>query len=209
MKKIAIAALLFVTTAAFAQTQAPAPPQPAPSPRAAIAATPAPQPVPAAAPAPLATPAPPRAPQSVTQLFQVVVLHGTMGGVEATENVPKNVERAIADVRDFLPFKRYRFIDSGLIRLTSGTHGQLTLDGVNNTTYRVTFTFYPRSSSEVQVEELIVHPVVGSGVDQIIGKPVIQTSFEITKGETVVVGSSRLGGGTDALILLLTAVKGK
>ncbi|HEX9981776.1 MAG TPA: hypothetical protein VGF69_00800 [Thermoanaerobaculia bacterium] len=208
MKKIAIAALLFVTTAAFAQSP-PAPPQPAPSPRAAMAPAPSPSPVPAAAPSPLATPAAPRAPQSVTQLFQVVVLHGTMGGVEATENVPRNVERAIEDVRDFLPFKRYRFIDSGLIRLTSGTHGQLILDGVNNTTYRVTFSFAPRSSSEVQIEELIVHPVAGSGVDQIIGKPVIQTSFEITKGETVVVGSSRLGGGTDALILLLTAVKSK
>jgi hypothetical protein len=38
------------------------------------------------------------------------------------------------------------------------------------------------------------------------GRPVIDTSFQMTTTETVVVGTSRLKGGSRALIALLTAV---
>jgi hypothetical protein len=37
-------------------------------------------------------------------------------------------------------------------------------------------------------------------------QPALRASFRIDEGETVVVGSSRLDGGDDALIVLLTAV---
>ncbi|HEX7151196.1 MAG TPA: hypothetical protein VF618_06890 [Thermoanaerobaculia bacterium] len=195
MKKIAFA-LLFVTTAAVAQSTPRSAPSPAPAAMASPAATPAPA-------------ASPRAPHNVTQLFQVVILHGTMSGAEATENVPKNVDRAIADVRDFLPFKRYRFIDSGLLRLATGSSGQLTLDGVSNTQYRVNFGVNPRTQSHVHISNFTVQPLTGNVGEQSVGKAVIQTSFEINGGETVVVGSSRLGGGSDALIVLLTALPGR
>ena len=37
-------------------------------------------------------------------------------------------------------------------------------------------------------------------------REVIRTSFAVEEGETIVVGSSKLNGGEEALLLLLTAI---
>lgn len=49
-------------------------------------------------------------------------------------------------------------------------------------------------------------PVVAPRADLIESGPLISTSFTAEVGQTVVVGSSRLNGGDDALIVLFTAL---
>lgn len=159
------------------------------------------------------TPAPPS--EGPTQLFQVVLLVGSASGPEATEGLPKSAEKAISDIRDFLPFKRYRLVDSGLLRTSAGKRAELTLDGTGGQKYRVSLSFQgrrllPGDSLSVPHFEVGIPAVRARALEPGEAPPapsrgLISTSFSLSVGETIVVGSSKLGG-SEALIVLLTAV---
>ena len=51
----------------------------------------------------------PPAPQG----FSVVLVLGEMQGTGATDTVPPAARKALADMKDFLPYKGYRFLDTG------------------------------------------------------------------------------------------------
>ncbi len=159
------------------------------------------------------TPAPPVA--GSTQLFQVVLLVGSTTGAEATEGLSKSAEKAISDIRDFLPFKRYRLLDSGLLRTTAGRRSELTMEGMGGQKYRVSLSFQgdrlrPGDTLNVPHFEVGVPSVRTRALEPGEAPPapsrgLISTSFSLAVGETIVVGSSKLGG-TDALVVLLTAI---
>jgi len=151
---------------------------------------------------------------SGTQLFQVALLVGSTSGAEATEGLPKNAEKAIADIRDFLPFKRYKLLDSGLIRTVEGMNGSLLMDGVSAQQYRVSLSFrnHEKRSGSLSIYFFTVDPISTKSRTLAPGeapsaqsKSLISTSFSLDVGETIVVGSSKLGGG-EALVVLLTAI---
>lgn len=211
MRKLLIALLL--TIPAFAQTPAP------PAPRAAAAApapaTPRPAkatPVPAAA----VTPKPPMQPAGETQLFHVVLLRASRTGGDDTEGLPKAAMKALGDLREFLPFKHYRLLDSELVRMGAGGMGQVSMDP-----YHVRFA-HIRKGGKLAITSFTVLPAgaieqptpragAAGELDRIAPpaiKPLISTSFEMERGETIVVGSSRITGG-EALVVLLTAVNSK
>lgn len=183
MKRLLL--LLLCTTAAFAQ-ETPAPPAPTPTP----------------------TPRPSAAGQE-TQLFQVVLLRASRQGPESVDDVPKSARKALEDIRDFLPFKRYQLVDSGLMRLVEGLQGRILLSS-----YEVAMTFEEKDK-KLAVWFFSVYPVKPKGGQPLppghapeAVKPLISTSFSIVRGETVVVGSSKIDGD-EALVVLLTAVPSK
>ncbi len=157
------------------------------------------------------TPRPP-AMDGQSQLYQVILLVGSTSGQDAVEGLPKSAEKALADVRDFLPFKRYRLLDSGLLRALPGREAAIDMNGAGGQTYRTSLTFGPSTSgSPLRVLNFQVDPPRESSRPLAPGeaprapRSLISTSFSLEIGETIVVGSSKLGGD-EALIVLVTAI---
>jgi hypothetical protein len=120
-------------------------------------------------------------------------------------------------VRDFLPFKHYRLLDSAIVRMAYGMGGSVTMSA-----WQVKFS-YERKGDKLSIWWFTVLPAKakietpappGSRSDARDSlapeavKPLISTSFAMDRGETVVVGSSKIDGD-DALLVLLTALPGR
>jgi hypothetical protein len=224
----------------------------------------------------------------------VVLLLGEMlPGAESQEAIPAAARRALTDMKDFLPYKSFRLLDSQWTRCCSGSTSAISrLRGVDDQEYELelrttlnpdvrSFVAGPaalsmrfilreseggkaadrardradvsqgsdRVSQEIftlereradlavqsaalkkQVDVGMKEPAEKKRVDEQLAlvserletlrkelsvlsgsrapsaRPVIDTSFRMDVGETVVVGTSRLKGGSRALIALLTAV---
>jgi hypothetical protein len=225
----------------------------------------------AGAASPEAKPSPGSVP--VPQGFSVVLVLGEGQSTTIADNVPQAARKALADMRDFLPYRGYRLLDAqwilGSQRSSTRLRGpedqdyQLTLRTVQQAGGRVAVTFVlqepgsapamlaVREADEVaarraeQAElqarldkmqnelaamraqlgekhatvlrtaneiEALKQRVAGFEAASIRprialdGRGVIDTSFTMDIGETVVVGTSRVRGGDKALIALLTAV---
>ncbi len=186
---------------------------------AALAQSPAPSP----APSPAESPRP--ASSGVSQLFHItLVVASRKPGGGTQESLPKGVAKALDDLRDFLPYKSYRVVDAALVRGTDEAHTWLT--GPGGTKYQAEMTFRteivgtadasPPSAYLIDRFELRQAPSVpkpaketrrgGPAVAPLARESNLTASFRIARGETVVVGSSRLDGGDEAMIVLLTAV---
>jgi len=205
------------------------------------------------------------------QGYSVVLVLGEGQSTTIAENVPAGARKALADMKDFLPYRGYRLLDAqwilGSQRSTSRLRGpddeayQLTLRTTQlGTRVHVTFQLQETSTVSVittrdadeaaavraeaealqqrlgrlQAEHAAMvkrlgdkHPAVASTGAEIEnlkmrlaafesgdarprsllgGRGVIDTTFSMEIGETVVVGTSRMRGGDKALIALLTAV---
>lgn len=255
----------------------------APTPRTTTPQTPAPQT--AAAPTPTAqgeTPTPARGGQRglrptqaergnmpAPQGFSVVLVLGEMQGAGAPDNVPPAARKALADMKDFLPYKTYRLLDTqwtlccGRSAIVTRLRGDeqdyydLELEPKGTDTsgkWYVRFSLHnapvgaalaatqsasddararlmqKRTELAVKLRDLRQrynddHPEVRMlreqlaeveqqlrvetskrrPVDRGANRTIIDTSFTMDIGETVVVGTSRLQGDK-ALIALLTAV---
>lgn len=167
--------------------------------------------LPALAQTPAPAPVPRPAAITDTQLFYVVLLRASRGGADDTEGLPKAAMKALDDLREFLPFKHYRLLDSELVRMAQGVGGQVAM-----APYHVKFV-YERTGETLAISAFSVMPEQptpraadrdSSRIAPVAVKPLISTAFQMERGETVVVGSSRIAGG-EALIVLLTAVKSK
>ena len=238
------------------------------------------------------TPAPPapHAPRATPQGFSVVLVVGDLQSGGGEDDVPVAARRALADMKDFLPYKSYRLVDAAWIVGTSHTLsrlrgpedrdyeleitttdprlGRLTAAGQSpaaptSSDARVGVVFSLRDTGAKDVDgpdasndsalpalrrQLGVlqnqytearakysgpHPEVQRLEAEIqatqakieaqqrqverrvaaqarnSNRPVINTTFTMDVGETVVVGTSRLSGNSKALIALLTAVPQK
>ncbi len=130
-----------------------------------------------------------------THAFQVVLLLADRqaGGLPA--DLPANCRKAVEDVRGFLPFTRYRMLDAGLLRTTE--QGKMLLGGVAGSPVEVELRMRGHAGDQLSVA---MFRVATTGV-------VIQTAFGIKIGETLVVGTSKLNGGDEALVALVSAVE--
>lgn len=159
-----------------------------------------------------------------SQLFHVtLVAAGRQGSGGGQGTLPKAVAQALDDIKDFLPYQSYRVVDSALVRASG--EARTGLKGPDGTPFEASIHFRsekdgdgPRSflvehfelRKPLRVEALArdLESVRGgrAAVAPMAGQPTLRASFRIDEGETVVVGSSRLDGGDEALIVLLTAV---
>jgi hypothetical protein len=145
-------------------------------------------------------------------MFQIaLVLADNEPSKEAPQTLPKGLQKALADIQDFLPFKSYRLFDSALVRASG--HGRTKLKGPDGE-YEATFLFRDdgdaKSGLLVDQFSLEKEPTpppqsLPRGVAPRAPEPPQVSSFRIRKGETVVVGSSGLAGGK-SLIVVLTAL---
>jgi hypothetical protein len=150
--------------------------------------------------------------------FNVVLLVGDAGGDASRDaEIAPAVRAALDDVKAFLPFKRYRVIDSAWLPGSLPHYRAMSrLRGPNQESYQVTVRTMPPPIDSERSGALYVtfrlREVGGADAPPTSADSskngVIDTSFTMRMGETVVVGTSSARPGV-GLIALLNAVSGR
>ena len=152
-----------------------------------------------------------------THLIQISLLAASKSGPNELGDLPENTRQAIEDVRRFLPFKSYRLLDTALLRTDRVARTMLT--GPDNREFRASFSLSaPQKAGELMVQSfelvekfelppsLLAAGGGKSGPVSPASRQVLSSSFAAEVGQTVVVGTSRLNGGDEALMVLFTAL---
>lgn len=142
----------------------------------------------------------PQASLTETSLFQIVLLIGDKQPSKSSGDVPENARAAIDDIRQFLPYKSYRMVDTALIRSEGQSRGLMS--GPDDHSYQFTLDHsrYKRDG-KIHIRSFGI-----SDRSQVNNPTLIGTSFVVEEKETIVVGTSKLNGGDQALIVLFTAI---
>lgn len=191
--------------------------------------------------------------------FSVALVLGDLQGASTADNLPLGAKKALADLRDFVPYKSYRLLDVQFIRCCASKGGTPPISGrlrgLDEQQYSfvidyglwgsklsIRFSLREESSGrkigarQAEVNSLVAeleekrkkglnsnHPAVKEleqqiarhqmqeideqkGLSQSLKSSVIDSTFSMDVGETVVIGTSSLKGDK-ALIALLTAVR--
>jgi hypothetical protein len=157
----------------------------------------------------------------LTQSFQVLVLSAGSKAASPALEIPANAQKALDDLKGFLPYKSYRLLDAIWMRATQDRLAFGRISGHGGIDYVVRLRF--RGLGGGKERNLFVDtfaltaqlptpkppdPEEKEG-DTPAPRPssaLIDTSFALKGGETIVVGTSRLNGTDEALVVLLTAV---
>jgi len=147
------------------------------------------------------------------QGFSLLLLLGETQGTAQPDNISAPARKALADIKDFLPYKAYRVLDTQWIAGSDNGNSSGSLRGLDNQNYQFLLRTFPRGTpggkpspedallARAQFRLVFSRPAAEK-VDTTI---VLDNSFNIIAGETVVVGTSRVQGDR-ALVVLLTAV---
>jgi hypothetical protein len=161
-----------------------------------------------------------------TQRFQIVLLGASTKPNGSPTGLPTGAQKALQDLRDFLPYKSYEMLGTAWFQATQGDMVQGQLAGSEDQTYEYRFRFHKAGIDEQK--ELFVdffnlekgpgtpRPAPAAAREE-GGQPgiappasrvqrVIATTFGLGVGETVVVGTSKIEGSGDALVVLLSAI---
>lgn len=145
-----------------------------------------------------------------SQSFQVIILSAHRAAGESDE-LPAGARTALDDVADFLPFRSYHLVDTGWIR--TARQGNITLGEGGAFAASLYFKGGTSSNDHLLIEGFeLQHRRTGRSEDGEVvyrsdWREVLSSTFGIDVGETVVVGTSKLNGGDEALVVLLTAVR--
>ena len=147
--------------------------------------------------------------------MSVVLVVGESGPpvTSGAEDIPPAVRKALAEVRDFLPFKTYRLYDAALIAppRTMNVSANAWLRGKGAEVLEALLRLPPGTRALDATQPFTINftlrePVPDSAKSNFATRrTLMSTSVTMSLDETVVVGTSRLRGDT-ALIVLLTAV---
>jgi hypothetical protein len=135
-----------------------------------------------------------------TQVFQLVLLAAGNKSNGPAPTLSAGAQKALDDMKKFLPFTNYRMLDTALLRVTQDDVAQAQVAGFAVHPYKVAMRF---RAGGADGKSLFID---GFGLDEPNGHDLIQTSFSMNVGETVVVGTSSVGGGQEALVAILTAL---
>jgi hypothetical protein len=111
----------------------------------------------------------------------------------------------VRDLQEVMPFRGFRLLESGVLR--SARTGQVSL----GSQFKLEFMFRGQRdpARPILVERFLLRREVVSKSDSTKTelRNLIDTSFSIRPDETVVVGTSKLDGGDEALLVLVTAIE--
>jgi hypothetical protein len=155
--------------------------------------------------------------KSASHGFSVILALGDLQGGTPARDLPPAASKALADMSQFLPYKSYELIDARWI--LGSPRSTSVIRGPENREYELELRTSSRSENEVQIDINLRDPSrafallngrgvrTGSREVRVRKNPgrILDTTFHMEVGETVVVGTSRLQGDK-ALIVLLTAV---
>jgi len=109
-------------------------------------------------------------------------------------------DRVPAELKTLLRYARYGLLDSAFLRGSEGeTHRIALASNLNGE-----LEFRVRAGQEPVLMDVDLE-VTGPAVEKSRGPKLLETTAAVKSGETVVLGASRMRGGENALIVLLTA----
>ena len=190
------------------------------------------------------------------QAFQLVLLRADRSGSGDPGPLPPSAQKALADLKGFLPYSRYQYLDSAFVR--TNREARMVVQGMDGRAYEAQLRFRGNArepNAELLVDRFLLRLVPGDMLGMLMrerageaahptsrpgsGSPtpgaapsaapggggaqpatapaaatpqpslaetLLDTAFTVRRGETVVVGTSKLDGGSSALVVLLTAV---
>ena len=144
-----------------------------------------------------------------TQRIQVAVIEATKEGRREISTLSDGAREALEDAASLLPFAGLTVLDVALIETSHRASTRVL--GPGGFSYDLTLFMLPVVGTEgpkLVFDRFVVVRPSQEGAD---GQPVqatemLEATFEIAVGETVVVGTSRLNGGDSALIVLVTVL---
>jgi hypothetical protein len=156
-----------------------------------------------------------------TQRIQILLLAASTKPGATGSDVPPNAQKALADLKDFLPYKSFLLLDTAWVPATQERLAEGRLVGRNASYwYRLRF----RSAGAADGDDLHMDTFrldqerVSAPAPPQPGEPatpqptprpggtILETAFNIKVGETVVVGTSKIDGGDLALVTLVTVL---
>ncbi|MEE8587001.1 MAG: hypothetical protein V3T83_19335 [Acidobacteriota bacterium] len=134
--------------------------------------------------------------------LQFYLLKGMRGGMATPQPLPDHIRSIVGEIASLTEFKSFELIASPQVRTQEG-HG-VRIQGGQSLPYEINIgNLRLHSQERLQVQEFHVWLNTGGGPRSAIS---LRTSFEIGDGETVVLGTSDLEGGSgEALVTLVTA----
>ncbi len=154
----------------------------------------------------------------LTQSFQLLLLAASVRPATGGPEIPEGVRKALTDLRSFLPYKGYQLLDSSWLRATQDKPTEARIVGREGAGYNLRLRFRTTASEELFVDAFelseepgVPRPASDASKDSPARAPhaprdLITTSFSLKRGETIVVGTSKIDGSDEALVVLLTAV---
>lgn len=146
-----------------------------------------------------------------TQNLQLLLLTASPKAGGGAPDVPENAQKALTDLRKFLPYKSFQLVDAALLSATEGQATQGRLISPGGFKYDVRLRFRAQGDPEQTLfvdrfelqQELVITTKDGPHYDR---RSLIETAFNVKEGETIVVGTSKADGVDDALVVLLTVL---
>ena len=156
---------------------------------------------------------------SRVQGFSVVLILGEAQGSVPSQGLSAPAQKALAEIRDFLPYKGYRVLDTQWVAGSAFGNSRGRIRGIDQKDYEFKLDTFPNDVGAArpgapgalsQARFQLTTPAMGftTSGGKLGVETLLDSTFAIKSGETVVVGTSRVQGDT-ALIVLLTAVAGK
>jgi hypothetical protein len=121
------------------------------------------------------------------------------GGVP--EDLPSNVLRGLNELRSIMAYQQFSLLDSGMLTLASSAEsGDLRISGTDESDIRISFrTSYNRQSRYLRLEHLQMSLLRDNDWTRLL-----ETEVGIEDGGVAVVGTSKLDGGEEALVAIVT-----
>jgi len=140
------------------------------------------------------------------QGFSLLLLLGDTQGAAQPANISAPARKALSDIKDFLPYKNYRVLDTQWVAGSDNGNSSGSLRGLDNENYQFALRTFGRTPQPGESDTSLARAQlrVWTGTTSNLTF-LLDNSFNITAGETVVVGTSRVQGER-ALVVLLTAV---
>ncbi|HWM93534.1 MAG TPA: hypothetical protein VN493_22420 [Thermoanaerobaculia bacterium] len=135
-----------------------------------------------------------------TQSFHLVVLAAGNKPNGPPPTLSKGAQKALDDIQGFLPFKNYRLLDTVFVRVNQEDVAHAQVAGFSGSTYGLILRF---RAGGADGKKLFID---GFHLEDAKDNNLIQTTFAMDVGETVVVGTSSTPLSQEALVAILTAV---
>jgi hypothetical protein len=146
------------------------------------------------------------------QVFQVTMIEAENNGDKGLGNVPEPARAALEDARSFLPFNGYKLLGTALLRTNSSASA--IVNGPGGADYACEISFHHAVTRDghqlvlrrFELSRMPPQNEFGQYLEGASAVEILNSSFGMTPGETVVVGTSKLEGANRALVVLLTAL---
>ena len=122
---------------------------------------------------------------------------------------PEALKPVVKQLGRLFRYKTYRLLDSAFVRSTNNRHALVSLGGERRYQAKITPRFIPGpKGGRVRMEFRLYKPMILTSKatgPRTIRRHLVSSVTTVPNGTTVVIGASRLNGGDEALITVVTA----